>query len=83
MILSPQLKFHITSPPGSGKLTQLSQVYSKYGYDPKAGSVIATSAATQVTGSKNRVYYKRASPDAATNQLVSFTTNLYLYALSA
>lgn len=63
------LKYHITSPPASGKLTQLSQVYSNYGYNPKAGTVIKSATDTQVTGSKNRVYYKRSAPDAASNQL--------------
>lgn len=63
------LKYHITSPPGSGKLTQLSQVYSKYGYEPKAGTAIKNSGDTQVTGSMNRVYYKRSAPDAASNKL--------------
>lgn len=63
-----KLKYHITSPPDSGKLTQLSQVYSNYGYNPKAGTVINSASATQVTGSQNRVYYKRSSPDAARNQ---------------
>jgi len=69
-----KLKYHITSSPNSGKLTQLSQVYSNYGYEPKAGTVIQGSDSTQVTGSQNRVYYKRFAPDAATNQLwTSFT----------
>jgi hypothetical protein len=71
-----QLKYHITSPPGSGKLTQLSQVFSNYGYNPKAGTAITSSGATQVTGSKNRVYYKRSAPDAATNQLVSVSISI-------
>lgn len=69
-----KLKYHVTSTPNSGKLTQLSQVFSKYGYDPKAGVSISGSSDTQVTGSKNRVYYKRPPPDAATNQLWSTFT---------
>ena len=69
-----QLKYHITSPPDSGTLTQLSQVYSNYGYLPKAGTVIKSGMDTQVTGSQNRVYYKRSSPDAAKNQLVILLT---------
>lgn len=64
-----KLKYHITMPPDSGKLTQLSQVFSKYGYDPKAGTIISNSGNIQVTGSKNRVYYKRPFPDAAKNML--------------
>lgn len=64
-----KLKYHVTSPPNSGKLTQLSQVFSNYGYNPKAGTVINSATDTQVTGSQNRVYYKRSAPDAATNQL--------------
>lgn len=64
-----KLKYHVTSSPASGKLTQLSQVFSNYGYDPKAGAAIQASEPTQVTGSQNRVYYKRPTPDAASNRL--------------
>jgi hypothetical protein len=38
-------------------------VYSSYGYEPKAGEKV-TAADTIVTGSNNRIYYKRPSPDA-------------------
>lgn len=51
-----------------GSLYQLSQVYSQYGYEPKAGTDISKiTSSTMVTGSNNRVYYKRPSPDAVTN----------------
>lgn len=43
---------------------QLSKVYSDYGYDPAAGEVIAGSGNVQVTGSGNRVVYKRPAADA-------------------
>lgn len=55
---------YATNPPSSGSLYQLSQVYSAYGYEPKKGTSIA-SAGVRVTGSNNRVYYKRPTPDAA------------------
>ncbi|CAM9964137.1 unnamed protein product, partial [Discosporangium mesarthrocarpum] len=51
----------ITSLPASGSLYQLSQVFSAYGYDPKAGKLLETRAA--VTGSNNRVLYKRPAAD--------------------
>lgn len=43
---------------------QLSKVYSDYGYDPAAGEVIDGSGSVQVTGSGNRVVYKRPAADA-------------------
>ena len=64
----PTLQYTITTPPSSGSLYQLSDVFSKYGYDPKAGAVI-NAGTTIVTGSNNRIYYKRPSPDAESNQL--------------
>lgn len=60
--------YSVQSPPSSGNLYQLSQVYSDYGYDPKAGTLITTSK-TVVTGSNSRVYYTRPTSDAANNQL--------------
>mmetsp|Transcript_779 Transcript_779/g.1293 ORF Transcript_779/g.1293 Transcript_779/m.1293 type:complete len:362 (-) Transcript_779:95-1180(-) len=60
------LKYRVTSVPKSGSLHQLSKVYSAYGYDPKDGTRI-TNTPVLVTGSKNRVYYKRSTPDIATN----------------
>ena len=42
---------------------QLSKVYSEYGYDPAAGEVISGSD-VEVTGSGNRVVYKRPAADA-------------------
>ena len=59
------MEFRVASTPASGRLTQLSHVYSSYGYEPKDGNIITTVPA-QVTGSKNRVYYKRPTPDVAT-----------------
>jgi hypothetical protein len=41
-------------------------VYSSYGYNPKAGIQIIDGE-TVVTGSNDRVYYKRPSPDGASN----------------
>lgn len=43
-------------------------MYSSYGYDPKAGASILNVSAV-VTGSNNRVYYKRPSPDTASNEM--------------
>ena len=59
-----QMTYRTKSAPDSGSLYQLSQVYSAYGYEPKRGTSI-TEMDTPVTGSNNRVYYKRPSPDAA------------------
>ncbi|CAM9381687.1 unnamed protein product, partial [Sphacelaria rigidula] len=53
----------ISSLPGSGTLHQLSKVFSDFGYDPKAGELISA-AGTQVTGSGNRVLYRRPKADA-------------------
>lgn len=69
VILLFQLTYRILEAPTSGKLYQLSQVFSAYGYNPKAGVQIS-SGDTIVTGSIDRVYYKRPSPDAASNSKV-------------
>jgi len=45
----------------SGSTYQLSKVFSDYGYEPKQGS--AMHSGESVTGSKNRVYYKRPPVD--------------------
>lgn len=52
---------------GGGTVTQLSQVYSEYGYEPKKGALLTESGhgGTDVTGSKNRVYYSRPAADSA------------------
>jgi hypothetical protein len=59
-----QIQYKVSSLPQSGSVYQLSQVYSAYGYEPKAGNAVTTTN-TVVTGSNNRIYYKRPSPDAA------------------
>jgi hypothetical protein len=56
--------------PSSGSIYQLSQVYSSYGYEPKGGERISA-ADTIVTGSNNRVYYKRPTPDSPNYNKVS------------
>lgn len=61
-----QYKYIVLSPPLSGSLYQLSQVFSQYGYQPVNGAQIMRNSTT-VTGSNNRVYYSRPNPDAATN----------------
>ncbi|RYG95363.1 hypothetical protein EON65_56080, partial [archaeon] len=67
-----QLTYTITAPPSSGTLSQLSQVYSKYGYEPKHGAKILA-APVNVTGSQNRVHYARPHPDyVGTNHWASF-----------
>lgn len=48
--------------PDTGSLFQLSKVYSDYGYEPKLGSSIS-SKSVGVTGSMNRILYKRPSAD--------------------
>eukprot|EP01039_Chlorochromonas_danica_P003028 gene3028-3303_t len=62
-----QFQFQILSLPTSGSLYQLSQVYSKYGYEPKKGIAI-NQVPTNITGSKHRLYYGRPHVDYATNQ---------------
>lgn len=58
------MTYTIGAPPSSGSIFQLSQVFSSYGYEPKGGSQIVSSN-TNVTGSNNRIYYKRPTPDLA------------------
>lgn len=41
---------------------QLSRIFSDYGYDPTAGEVISSSG-VNVTGSGNRVVYRRPGAD--------------------
>lgn len=65
-------QYKVKSPPGSGSLFQLSQVFSNYGYEPKNGLLISAND-TVVTGSLNRVYYSRPTPDVAgINKWTSF-----------
>lgn len=56
----------ITSLPASGKLYQLSDIYSKYGYDPKIGTEI-TSTNTLINDSRMRLLYVRPTPDREVN----------------
>ena len=58
------MDFTTKTAPSSGSLYQLSQVYSSYGYEPKAGTQIESTAEAIITGSNARVYYTRPSPDA-------------------
>jgi len=51
-----------TLPSSKATLHQLSKVFSDYGYEPKQGKTIAATGET-VTGSSNRVLYKRPSAD--------------------
>ena len=58
--------------PVSGSLFQLSHVYSQYGYEPKAGvNISRISEKVAITGSNNRVFYSRPSPDVAGIDAVS------------
>jgi hypothetical protein len=59
----------IDEPPSFGSLFQLSQVFSKYGYQPIAGLQFSSNSTT-VLDSKNRVYYTRPTPDRAINNKV-------------
>lgn len=62
-------RFVVQSLPQSGSLYQLSQVFSNYGYEPKNGAAIDTNQGeVVVTGSRNRVYYRRPPRDVASNQ---------------
>jgi hypothetical protein len=72
------MTYRTKSNPTTGSIYQLSQVYSSYGYEPKKGTSI-NKADVLVTGSNNRIYYKRPSPDAVSiNKWDTFT-----YATSA
>lgn len=62
---NPKLVYKIQTVPDSGKVYQLSQVFSDYGYLPIQGETL-TGKAT-VTGSQNRIYYMRPSPDKEVN----------------
>ena len=68
LFIPKQLSYSVVTSTQSGSLYQLSQVYSQYGYDPKAGTKLSNGH-TSVTGSNNRVYYSRPSPDAPTNAM--------------
>lgn len=72
VVPSNKLTYTVAGSPSDGSLYQLSQVYSDYGYEPKAGTTISSSAV--VTGSKSRVYYKRPTPDVSNvNKWDTFT----------
>ena len=68
------LVYQIITVPSSGQLYQLSQVFSTYGYEPKAGVLIQGNKISNVTGSSTRVYYVRHVPDAITDKMVHHTT---------
>jgi len=58
-----KLRASVTKLPASGAtLYQLSRVFSDYGYEPIHGKAMASAGET-VTGSQNRVYYKRPTAD--------------------
>lgn len=63
----PGLTYSVETAPETGKLYQLSQVYSDYNIEPKAGTRI--NGFVNVTGSNNRVYYTRPSPDVNPTKL--------------
>ena len=72
-----QLKYTIIQPAVTGSLHQLSQVFSKYGYEPKNGEKIITSETNvRVTGSNNRIIYSRPMYGSDTNNKVRFS---YIY----
>ena len=66
------LSADVSSLPASGVLSQLSKVFSKFGYDPKKGS--AAKAGAAVTGSNDRLHYARPAYDAefATGKWATF-----------
>ena len=61
----------------NGQLSQLSRVFSAYGYEPKAGDPIINDD-TVVTGSSNRILYtpKNVGAQGQISKLDSFTYNL-------
>ncbi|KAL7534559.1 hypothetical protein ACHAXR_005951 [Thalassiosira sp. AJA248-18] len=60
----------ITKLPRVGELFQLSHVFDKHGYDPKAGSPI-TSVPTIISGKDSRVVYRRPKFDYRIHQIGS------------
>jgi hypothetical protein len=55
---SNDLKYYIVNcTTNNGNLFQLSSVYSNYGYEPIAGTVIKPDIKVAVTGSQHRIYY--------------------------
>jgi len=59
------LRATVTQLPSSrAGLYQLSKVFSDYGYEPKKGAAVTQTGAV-VTGSENRLYYKRPAGDSA------------------
>lgn len=54
-----RLQAKITSLPLNGELYQLSHVFSHYGYDPKRASSPIREVPAVVTGSKNRIVFRR------------------------
>lgn len=62
VLSNENIQYKIMTLPPSGGLSQLSSVYSKYGYTPMNGAKIMT-VGTVITGSENRVYYGRPDPD--------------------
>ena len=72
-ISAQTLKYYLSFPYGlQGTLFQLSQIFSTYGYEPKAGVVISTNN-TLVTGSGNRVYYVPPASFLDNNRIDTFT----------
>lgn len=79
---NPKMTYTLRSLPATGQLYQLSQVYSSHGIEPKAGVSLTkhsrTNVPVNVTGSNNRVYYTRPSPDVATvNRFDTFTYTVH------
>ena len=74
-----QLKYTIIQPAVTGSLHQLSQVFSKYGYEPKNGEKIITSETNvRVTGSNNRIIYSRPMYGSDTNNKVRLSFSVFL-----
>jgi hypothetical protein len=76
LFLCLQIKAVIASLPRSGAIYQISDIYDKYGYQPDAGTPIQA-LNTAVSGSGNRIVYKRPLFDKAYLGAVSCIVGTY------
>lgn len=67
VLSNENIEYKILSLPPTGQVSQLSNVYSKYGYMPVNGAKIIEPG-TVVSGSENRIHYSRPNPDFTPEQ---------------
>jgi hypothetical protein len=67
VLKNENIAYKVMTLPATGQLSQLSSVYSKYGYQPVNGAKI-TAKETMISGSENRIHYGRPNPDHASEE---------------